>query len=412
MLRLLVFFIFGQFLLISCQEKLPTSEFVPLEFRQVEIPAKPGSEFPQLFEKKAKLYLTWLEEMEDSSFLRMTHRENGAWSKVITVASGTDWFVNWADFPEIFVAEDGRMFTHHLAKTGKGTYAYGIEVSQKGQQEENFSHMGHPYTDTSQTEHGFVSFFSVDDKVPAMLWLDGRKYSSGKKEMSLRTARIDPEGNFYEELEIDGRTCDCCQTDAIATQSGAIAVYRDRSQEEVRDIYRIVYKNGNWSEPAPIAHDNWVINGCPVNGPAVAAIGDNVVVAWYTAANDTPKVNIAFSQDGGEHFDAPLRVDSGSPLGRVDVMWTNEGQALLSWVERDAENEAEVLIRRVSTTGTLSPPQKVAGMSGARASGFPILAQSDDKIYLAWTKSGDIPEVILWEGKTANDSRYTIHGTR
>jgi hypothetical protein len=41
--------------------------------------------------------------------------------------------------------------------------------------------------------------------------------------------------------------------------------------------------------------DNWKIDACPVNGPAIAATGRRVAVAWFTAANDTARVKLAFS---------------------------------------------------------------------------------------------------------------------
>ena len=186
---------------LGCAENKPDIKFVPLHFRAVETPVPKGSEFPYLFEKDGKLYMSWLEEREDSSFLKLAFRDGENWSEVMTAAKGTDWFVNWADFPEIHVGADGSMYMHHLEKTGNGTYAYGVEVSQKGPKEKHFMDLGQPYTDTSQTEHGFVSFFSIKEEGMAMVWLDGRKYTSGKEEMSLRSAKVDSSGNFYEETE-------------------------------------------------------------------------------------------------------------------------------------------------------------------------------------------------------------------
>ena len=39
-------------------------------------------------------------------------------------------------------------------------------------------------------------------------------------------------------LEIDARVCDCCQTDAAMTSEGAVLIYRDRSDDEIRDLLR------------------------------------------------------------------------------------------------------------------------------------------------------------------------------
>lgn len=398
-MRTILAFSFCCFYLIGCQSpqnKLPISA---LDFQAVQTPVSGKSEFPQLFSTEDRLYMSWLEEREDSSFLKLTFLEDGKWRDEQVVAKGKDWFVNWADFPEVFIDRKGTMLMHHLAKTGKGTYAYGVEVSQKSTEQTDFVPLGNPYTDTSETEHGFVSFFSVEKEGNAMIWLDGRKYASGNKEMSLRTAKIGGDGKFYEEREIDGRTCDCCQTDAVMTKSGAVVVYRDRSEGEIRDIYSSVYKNGSWSAPKAVAEDRWEINGCPVNGPALASMEDKVAVAWFTAAHDTARVKVAFSSDGGETFQAPIHVDLGNPMGRVDLIWKNEEEVLLSWMERSEEKKADVMIRTVQINGKMGPPQTVGEMSGSRATGFPIIAQHKGAIYMAWTLDKEVPEIALWKAE-------------
>jgi hypothetical protein len=91
----------------------------------------------------------------------------------------------------------------------------------------------------------------------------------------------------------------------------------------------------------PLAHDGWEVNGCPVNGPAVAAAGPQVAAAWFTAANETSRVNVAFSADSGATFGPPIVVDDGRPLGRVDVVLLDQGRALVSWLEQSA-NGAEL----------------------------------------------------------------------
>lgn len=394
-MRFILAVFLSSLLLCSCQPS-PSRSTSRLHFQMMKSPLTSSGGFPQLFSTGNRLYMSWLEEKEDSSCLKMAFLEGDTWSEEQVVASGKDWFVNWADFPEVFVGEQGTLYMHHLAKTGKGTYAYGVQVSQKSVDEEVFSLLGTPYTDTSETEHGFVSFFSIAEEGNAMLWLDGRKYATGNKEMSLRSAKIGKDGKFYAETEIDGRTCDCCQTDAVRTQSGAVVVFRDRSDEEIRDIYSSVYKKGAWSEPRAVANDNWKIDGCPVNGPALASQGDQVAVAWFTAANDSPKVKLAFSQDGGEYFDRPLSVDLGNPMGRVDIIWVDAEQVLVSWMERKGEKKAEVMVRQVSVNRDMEAPQAVGAMSAERATGFPVMVQHKDKIFLAWTLDKEIPEIALW----------------
>src|SRR5439155_963754 len=115
---------------------------------------------------------------------------------------------------------------------------------------------------------------------------------------------------------------------AVTTERGVLVAYRDRGAEEVRDIFVTRREGGRWSPPRAVHADHWRIAGCPVNGPALDARGSHVAIAWYTAAADTPRVYVAFSEDAGAHFGTPARIDDGNPLGRVHLALLADGSAL------------------------------------------------------------------------------------
>jgi hypothetical protein len=180
----------------------------------------------------------------------------------------------------------------------------------------------------------------------------------------------------------------------VATARGVLAAYRDRSPDEIRDIVLARFENGRWSDPYPLHADGWNIPGCPVNGPALAASGNDVVAAWFTAARETAKVNVAFSLDAGERFTAPVRVDLGNPEGRVGVALLPDGDALVTWLEKSGK-EATIRMRRVARDGGTGPPIVVARTSAARASGFPQVAVSEGRVLLAWTEAGKPSRIRL-----------------
>ena len=107
--------------------------------------------------------------------------------------------------------------------------------------------------------------------------------------MTLRAAIVSERGEVSKDILLDNRSCDCCQTTAAITTNGPVVIYRDRSEEEIRDISIVRQVEGKWTAPKVIHSDNWQINGCPVNGPKVASLGNNLAVAWFTAAGDQPK---------------------------------------------------------------------------------------------------------------------------
>jgi hypothetical protein len=370
--------------------------------REIPSPAAPGSAEPNLASgEDGRVYLTWIEPGPDSTHaLRFSVLEGEAWSAPRTVAGGRDWFVNWADFPTLAVLPGGRLATHWLQRSGEGRYAYDVRIAQSADGGATWTPGVVPHRDGTQAEHGFVSLWAAGGDSVGAVWLDGRKYASGQGEgggegehgggetMLLHTT-LSPQGGLGAERPLDERICDCCQTGQAITSAGPLVVYRDRSPDEVRDIYVVRRVDGRWTEPRPVHADGWKIPACPVNGPQVSARGERVAVAWFTGARDTARVLVAFSDDAGATFGAPVRVDDGDPAGRVDVELLDGGEALVSWIERTGADGAEVLARRVASDGGRSAPLVVAASSGERASGFPRMARSGGEVVFAWTAPGD-----------------------
>lgn len=378
----------------------------PVTVDHLPTPAGAGSAEPNLATgPDGRVYLSWLEPETDSVHaLRFAVLDGDEWSEARTIARGDDWFVNWADFPAIVALPDGRLAAHYLQRNPRSDvgYHYDVRIVQSADGGASWSTPVAPHRDGVPAEHGFVSLFRAEGDSLGAIWLDGRKTSEefgGTHEMTLRYTTLAAGGQAGPELEIDGRICDCCQTSVAHTSAGPVVVYRDRTADEIRDIYIARMTDGAWREGRPVHDDGWQIAACPVNGPSVAADGDLVAVAWFTAARDTARVLMAFSDDAGETFGAPVRVDGGDPAGRVDVELLPDGGAVVSWIERTGGEAAEVRVRTVAPDLRLSEPVAVAVSSGQRASGFPRMVIAGDRIVFAWTEPGDSSRVRVAQSR-------------
>lgn len=369
----------------------------PLAIQALDSPAGPDSREPNLFATEdGRVILSWVEKARENRYrLRFAVRNSNLWTEVRTVAEGDNWFINWADFPSVIGLKDGSYAAHWLVKSGQGTYAYDVNIARTADGEA-WSKPIVPHADKTQTEHGFVSLLPLKDGRVGAVWLDGRNFSGEKPgdhhgpstaDMTLRYAAIDPSGILSDEAVLDERVCECCQTAAAMTDSGPVVVYRDRSADEVRDIYIVRHEDGEWSSPRPVNLDGWQIDGCPVNGPAITANGRRVAVAWYTEAGSNPRVNVAFSKDGGATFGPAHQVDDGNAVGRVSVVMLSDGSVYVCWLSGTVESGA-IKVRRVTEDGKLGPVTLVATSDISRSSGFPRLARMGDEILLAWTEFG------------------------
>ena len=373
----------------------------PAEPRQIFSPNAAGAT-PNLYvAPDGMAYLSWIEYFDDTTdALRFARLEGVGWSAPITIATGSDWFVNWADFPALVASttDPDHLAAHWLQKRAEGTYDYDVHISQSTDGGRTWSPSFIPHRDSVAAEHGFVSLLPLPNGRLFATWLDGRytKPAAAAEEtaaghghgsggaMTLRAAEFDATDKLFAEAELDHRVCDCCQTDAALTAAGPVVVYRDRSEDEIRDISIVRRRDGEWTEPQRIHADDWRIAGCPVNGPAIAARDRTVAVAWYTEADTLPRVQVAFSTDDGATFGPPIRIDDGDPLGRVDIVLTENDLALVSWLEA-GDPTGTVRLVRASASGRLGESRILTPMDPTRLSGFPVLEQRHDELLLAWT---------------------------
>jgi hypothetical protein len=389
----------GGILRRDAEAALPQS----VRMEMLSSPAGPGAAESNLaVGADGKVYLSWVEPAPDSQMaLRFSTLSGTTWAAPRTIRAGKDFFVNWADFPSLSVHPNGRIAAHWLQRFDAKPYAYDVRIATSGDGGRTWGAPVPPHVDRSETEKGFVVMWPEGEGFGAV-WLDGRNADKARpnprQEMMLYAtprAGVSP----AVETPLDPRVCDCCQTTIAMTADGPIVAYRDRTADEVRDIYYVRRVGGKWAAPKAVHDDGWKINNCPVNGPMVAAAGKRVALAWFTGAGGTPHVKVAFSSDAGATFSVPVTVDQGSPAGRVASVLLPDGSALVSWLERTGGDTASVLVRRVRETGA-GPVSAVASSSAARASGFPRMAISGDYAYFSWTVPGRPSEVHVARAAT------------
>ena len=345
------------------------------------------------------LFISWTEQVLDSNFLYITKLEGDSWSNKKLITKGTDWFVNWADFPSISYNNlSNSIFSFHLQKSSEETFSY--DVNYHINSKETWKDMNKIHDDNTFSEHGFVSSIPYKDGF-MVSWLDGRNtygvgdHGHAKGAMTIRSAVLDFNGNIVSQNVIDEMVCECCQTSMAISGDIPIVVYRDRSEGEIRDIYYSRYIDSNWTEPHPIHNDGWEINGCPVNGPNVDSYGDNVVVSWFSASNGRPKVNLKFSTDNGRTFGDKILIDEvdNSPLGRVDIELISETEAMISWLST-VDGKGKLLIRKIKTNGEIGPIKVVDEISTERSTGFPQIEKFNDDVYISWTDNSELGKKV------------------
>lgn len=367
-------------------------------------PAGPGSTSPHLATTPSgAVVMSWLEPTgEKRHALKFATLDGDQWSPTRRVAESDGWFVNWADFPSVTPITAKDWVSHRLVMQPGGTYSYDLNLAISRDGGVSWGAPFTPHTDGTRTEHGFATLFPWGDGFGAV-WLDGRNTQQdtgkGPREegvggMTVRFARVGLDGKTRESGEIDNLACDCCATDVAMATAGPVVTYRNRTPDEIRDIAVSRYADGRFQPPVIVSNDGWQIAGCPVNGSTIAARGQRVAVAWYTAPNRQARVKLAWSTDGGRTFAPPVLVDEGAVSGRTDVTLLADDSALVTWTGKAADGGGQLRQRRVPASGAPGPVQVIAEGDVSRSAGFPQMVRGRDRIVYAWTRPGEPSQVL------------------
>lgn len=418
---ILFFFAIALINKIYAQESPSNKQYNKIAIQEFNIPATNESLAPSITHTPKNpngVAISWLQPIDDSDIyqLRMTTILNPITSKPsppITIAQGDNWFVNWADTPQIIAHPQKNIyFAHWLEQENEGRYDYGIRIIGSQDNGKTWSLPFRPHDDIKKGEHGFVSYYPTTNGF-GIIWLDGRhttghhnhnehhnhdnNNSKNDNRMTLRHANLSlsqqesiPPMIISNEIEIDSKTCDCCPTAAAISNNTPIIAYRGRTDTEIRDIYISRLVNNEWSEPQVIHNDNWQIMGCPVNGPSITTNNNDIAAVWFTAANNKPEVKIAFSNDNGQTFNKPIILDNQAPIGRPQIVAINENKWIIAWLSQN--NKIKI---QAWQNGKSIAQQEISVTSAGRNIGMPKMIAWNNKAIIVWTdfKSKDSSSV-------------------
>ena len=354
-------------------------------------PAGGNSSLPQLTSSDRGVIASWIERTgQSTSTLKFSERTASGWSAPVTIATGNNWFLSYADPPNVLRRGDGTLVANWLVSTNPRLEGSDLNLTYSTDNGKTWAKSFLPHHDGTQGQHAFPSFFELPNSGLGVVWVDARAQAANPEDLeasySLRYAAFDSSWKRTAEGEIDRKTCECCSTSAAVTSEGVIAAYRDRSDNEIRDIAVARFENGEWTPGAVLHPDNFETYSCPVNGPMISARDRRAVTAWFTVKNDMGQAWAAFSNDAGRTWGTPVRLDDAGSLGRVDVELLDDGSAVASWVEF-AEKRGQFRVRRIEPSGMKSPAINVAGVEGSSSSGFPRMARRGRELVFAWTES-------------------------
>jgi hypothetical protein len=319
--------------------------------------------------------LSWVE----ADALKYSTRKGGQWSAPLTIAAHRHFFHHPAELPEVIGMPGGSFLAHWIEapKTESEAEFVYVSASRDGIK---WTTPAMAHHDKSDVEHGLASMAPTGDKEASIFFLQSLKGPDAPT--SLMRSVIGLDGNEVKEEMLAADVCECCPTAVARTSRGVVVAFRAHTKDDIRDIAVTRLDSGRWTSPRIVYPDKWQVDACPVNAASIAAKGDKVAIAWYTSADDKPRVELALSSDAGATFSKAEVVSTGQAYGYASVAADDSGGAFVSWLERGADG-ARVLARHISADGAAGPVAQVA--TGTRKSlGYPKIVHAGGETWIAW----------------------------
>jgi hypothetical protein len=222
-------------------------------------------------------------------------------------------------------------------------------------------------TDREGLHHGYVALAAAPDGSVYATWLDGRERNGGVMDVFL--ARSSDGGKtFGKNIRVGQRASYACRPAVAVTADGAVHVaWRGHDTSHVRDIFLATSRDGgqSFSEARCISPDGWRPGDTPRSGPALAASGSDLHLAWFSEGQK-PGIRWTLSFDSGKTF-APAMVvskgvlDANHPMlsvsgsGRVHLTFQGRPDGGGGWLPEKAY-VAEVTSWVSATRGALAAP--------------------------------------------------------
>ncbi|MGH7725741.1 MAG: hypothetical protein ACREOU_09970 [Candidatus Eiseniibacteriota bacterium] len=252
-----------------------------------------------------------------------------------------------------------------------------------------------------------------DDGRLLAVWIDaGSAADSDGEQGVLQCAVASPQGAFEGIASLSDSVCACCNTSLswLGPDRFALA-WRGVAAGDVRDIRFAVLEErgeGRGTPPAltpesrTVVHaDGWSIQGCPLAGPSVGAIGESAAwVTWYTEgpSRGLYLARLAPGTGGGSAASvwrpaAPLAVEAGAQGAHPKMATLSSGRPLVVYEQAVGEQGRMVQARVQQGQGLTAP---YAFSVATRASRPTAVRFGINSALLAWSESDDLgPRLVL-----------------
>lgn len=304
----------------------------------------------------------------------------------------------WKEEPPVIrVDRQGRIHVLYVAKeNGRNTTWFSTSADGGN----HFSEPINLRTRTAEASH-YLDVMAIDSTGRAhVVWHDERdseQYEAqGSGVLSLYYASIqDPQQAEFRSRKIAGSLCSCCRTTIdIDTDDQPVVLGRFVFDGGARDhaILKIP-TDGKPDSLRRISNDNWQIDGCPSQGPALSIAEDGRYhVAWFMQGSERQGLFYAHSADSGPRISEPMPVGHREALPKHPDVLALGNDVVLAWKEFDGTQTKVRSMVSLDRGETWSTPKTLTASKAASIR--PELITDGKAIYLSWNSADQEYQLI------------------
>jgi hypothetical protein len=194
--------------------------------------------------------------------------------------------------PKIAVKGDGTLLAIYETSTPMKGSRWGLGDINYIQSFDNGNTWTSPQSISPDIKKGLSASFSgiarLGDGEIGVSWLSTNPAKQEHMARPVLFAKTDGKKGFGKEILITRQACQCCRTALSSDKDGEISlVFRDMLPGEVRDISVSTSSDdgATFSKAVSFSGDDWVVDGCPHNGPSAVTRKHHTYVTWFTGGN-------------------------------------------------------------------------------------------------------------------------------
>lgn len=292
--------------------------------------------------------------------------------------------------PKIVVTKAGAVYVSWTKKLSQH-HAGHIRFSRSLDGGKTFTQPVQVNSDSAEITHRFDSMAVNNRDYIYIAWIDGRDKAEAEQAgrpfdgASLYYSYSSDGGrSFHAEKKITDHVCECCRVILkIDPKQMPVVIWRHVFDGQIRDpaLSQFAAKD----KPGPverISADNWKIDGCPHQGPALSIAPKGAYfMTWFTGAETHKGLFFSSSFDQGKTFSAPHPFGNPTQSSHPDIL-ADEQSVHIVW--KDSNGKNTILLEQNSWDAgqTWSKPRIVAETDNT--SDHPFLLGFKGRHYVAW----------------------------